>query len=455
MQPAILRGASIMIAFAICQSMAAAQKLSPTPQTYRTLADEAESQLRRNVLDVWFPRCVDPAPGGFHSAFARDWTRRPGGDVLIVFQARMTWITATVAMRRPDLRDQYTKYARHGLAYLRDVMWDAQDGGAFWELTADGQPKADGQKHLYGLAFAIYAPAAVYEALGDKDALDLSLRTFRWLDQHAHDASNGGYYESLRRDGTPFGADALAAQGPAMFPDGAFPIGYKTMNAHIHLLEALTELYRASKDPTVGRRLDEVLAVVRDKIAVEPGCLNQFFTADWRAVPDFDSFGHDIETAFLMVEASEALGRPDDQRTWQMARRLVDHALAWGFDERYGGFYDKGAAFDAAHDRRKTWWVQFEGLNALLLIHARFGHQSPRYFDAFVKTWRFVTEHMADPKFGGFYAEVEQDGTVTNTGKAQNWKAAYHDGRALLNIADRLRRLAGNADAAPTRQGTR
>ena len=421
-----------------------ADDLSPTSENYRKLADEAEQQLRTNVLPVWFPRCIDEHRGGFDAFFTPDWSKRPEGNAFVVFQSRMTWITATVAKRRPDLREDYQTYARHGLAFLRDRMWDAQSGGPFWELDPDGHPAAGGQKHLYGIAFVIYAASAVYDATHDKNALDLALDTFRWLDGHAHDQANGGYQESLARDGKPLGPGDLAA-APPKFPDGGFPISYKTMNAHIHLLEALTGLYRVSKDPTAGKRLEEVLAIVRDKITVEPGCLNQFFTPDWRPVPDLDSFGHDIETGFLMMEAAEALGRPDDARTRTVARRLVDHALAWGWDERHGGFYDAGPAFEPARDRRKTWWVQFEGLNALLLMHERFGRETPRYWNAFVKTWRFITDHMADKQSGGFYDHVEEDGSVEDRAKAHNWKAAYHDGRALLNAADRLGRLADHA----------
>lgn len=434
---------SALLVVLVLPCCAFASEPAPTPDTYRKFADEAERQLRKNVLGVWFPRCIDQARGGFDSSFARDWSKTNEPDAFVVFQSRMTWICSTVALRRPDLRDPYLKYARHGLDFLRTRMWDAQSGGPFWELALDGSPGAGGQKHLYGVAFFIYGAAAAYDASRDPQALDLALNAFRWLDAHAHDEANGGYHEALDRDGRPLASNSPPAIAPAKFPDGGFPIGYKTMNAHIHLLEALTELYRVSKDPAVGKRLEEVLSIVRDKIATEPGCLNQFFTPDWRPVPDLDSFGHDIETGFLMMEACDVLGRAGDPKTLGVARRLVDHALAWGWDEGHGGFYDAGPALDPARDRRKTWWVQFEGLNALLLMHEHFGRQTRTYWNAFVKTWRFIVDHMADEQFGGFYDHVEEDGAAKAPVKAQNWKAAYHDGRALLNTADQLRNLAG------------
>ena len=438
----LIAPSALLLGLVVLPCCAFASEPAPTADTYSKFADEAERQLRKNVLGVWFPRCVDQTRGGFDSAFARDWSKTNEPEAFVVFQSRMTWICATVAMRRPDLRERYLKYARHGLDFLRTGMRDAQSGGPFWELAPDGSPGAGGQKHLYGIAFFIYGAAAAYDATRDPQALDLALSAFRWLDSHAHDEANGGYHEALARDGTPLASDASPQIVPPKFPDGGFPIGYKTMNAHIHLLEALTELYLVSKDPAARQRLEEVLAIVRDRISTEPGCLNQFFTPDWRPVPDLDSFGHDIETGFLMMEACDALGRADDAKTLRVARRLVDHALAWGWDERHGGFYDAGPALDPARDRRKTWWVQFEGLNALLLMHEHFGRQTQTYWNAFVKTWRFITDHMADAQSGGFYDHVEEDGTVTDHAKAHNWKAAYHDGRALLNTADQLRKLA-------------
>jgi mannobiose 2-epimerase len=139
--------------------------------------------------------------------------------------------------------------------------------------------------------------------------------------------------------------------------------------------------------------------------------LNLFFTPDWRAVPDHDSFGHDVETAYLLAEAAHALGIPDDAKTWAVARRLVDHALDYGWDRGHGGFYDTGTAFGAPVNRDKIWWTQAEGLNALLLLHERFGRETPRYGEAFRRQWEFIQNHQIDKRHGGWYPTVRHDGT--------------------------------------------
>ena len=414
----------------------------PAPATYAHLAEALDAHLRRDVLAKWYPACVDEAGGGFHQNFARDWTRKPDRDRFLVYQARQTWVAAQAAMYDPALKDEYTRYALHGLEYLDSGMRDGEAGGLYFRLGPDGRAgKGLGtEKHAYGIAFAIYAGAAVYEATEWPRAIEFAMETFTWLDDHAHDARDGGYVEALARDGTPI----RTAPRPGARDGISTPYGYKSMNGHIHLLEAVAELYKARPDGRVRERLEEMLAIVRDRIAVEPGALNYYFTADWRAVPMHDSFGHDIETAFLMVEAAEVLGRPDDERTWRVARSIVDHALEWGWDAKHGGFYYSGQAFAPAFERFKSWWTQAEGMNVLLLMHERYGAETDRYWKAFVKQLEFLWDHQIDHEHGGWYCRVTEDGSglVSSADKATPWKAAYHNVRALMHTVRRLRRLA-------------
>jgi mannobiose 2-epimerase len=420
----------------------------PNAATYRRLAEEIDKHWRQDLLPQWFPRCVDKQYGGFFPHFREDWSKGDQNDKTLVFQSRMTWVAAQVAMRYPESSEEYLAYTRHGLDFLARVMWDREHGGLFWALDETGKlgDRQGTEKHVYGLAFAIYGTTAAYEATKEERALELAKQTFAWLERHAHDSVNGGYYEALTREGQPILSPAPSAPSAAS-ARGSDRIGtrygFKSMNSHIHLLEALTALYHVWPDPLVERRLREVFGLVRDKIAVEPGCLNLYFTPDWRPVPDHDSFGHDVETAYLLLEAAEVLKQPDDARTLAVARSLVDHALDWGWDDKQGGFFDRGAAFQPAWAREKIWWTQAEGLNALLLMHERFGRQTPRYFEAFLRQWDFIATAQVDRRHGGWHGSVSAEGVAApGQAKATVWKAAYHDGRALMNTAERLRRLA-------------
>ena len=430
---------------AICQTSAPAiTPLQPNKETYLKMAAEVDATLHRDVLDVWFPRNVDNQNGGFHSAFDRKWQPTASEGKFSVFQARMTWISSQIVLKHPELKDKFLPIARHGLDFMNDVLCDKQYGGFFWGVDDHGQISSfyTDRKELYGESFAIYGAAAAYQATHDPKALLLAQNGFRWIDAQAHDEKNGGYFELLTREGKVIGASTSTDRTA---PPGGFFAGYKSMNTHIHLLESLSQLYEIWKDDTVRRRLEELLGIVRDRICVQPGVMNLYFTNDWRPIPDHDSYGHDVETAYLMLEAEDVLGVAHDLRTEQMARMLVDHALAYGWDADMGGFYEEGTTFGKPEDKRKEWWVQFEGLNSLLLMHEKYGKETSKYFDAFQKQWRFITERQIDSEFHGVYQVVGADGKAENSTKGQIWKAAYHDGRALLNVTARLKRLAAQA----------
>ena len=415
----------------------------PNRQVYLKLADEVEAMLRQDVLDVWFPRTVDNQRGGFNSRFSRDWKPLASEGKFSVFQGRMTWISSQVAMRHPELKAQFLPIAEHGLDFLQNVLWDKEYGGFFWGIGDDGRisDSFGDRKELYGESFGLYGAAAAYQATHDPRALKLAQEEFHWMEAHAHDNKNGGYFELLTREGQPVEADPVdlaAHRGP----NGSFPAGYKSMNTHIHLLEALSQLYEVWKDETVRKRLEEMLAIVRDRICVDPGVMNLYFTNEWKPIPDHDSYGHDVETAYLMLEAEDSLGVAHDPRTERMAKMLVDHALVYGWDEEHGGFYEEGTTFGKPEDTRKEWWVEMEGLNSLLLMHEKYGSQTDVYFAAFQKQWNFIKTYQADAQFHGIFPVVAADGTAIETEKGSNWKAAYHDGRALMNVGERLRRMA-------------
>ncbi len=420
---------------------------SRAEQVPTVLRGRLDELVREELTRGWYPRAVDRQRGGFHQNFARDWTPIPDTDTFLVYQARLTWTAAAFARHSPAHRDEYIGYARHGVAFLDSVMRDREFGGFHWMLDPRGRLdlRLGDEKHAYGIAFVIYAASTVRAVTGDERALAVARDAFDWLEQHAHDAKHGGYFEALRRDGTPILTWDQAAPLSRRVDRVGVYYGFKTMNVHIHLLEALTALSGVDSRPVVKERLGELLGLVRDRIAVEPGALNLYLTPDWRAIPAHDSFGHDVETAYLLVEAVEALGIPEDPRTWQVARSLVDHALDWGWDDQQGGFYDKGESFGApAWDRTKVWWTEAEGLNTLLVMHQRFGGQTDRYARAFRQQWDFIEKHLIDPVHGGWFAGTTREGTLIGDGaKANPWKANYHTSRALMNVATRLSQPGG------------
>jgi mannose/cellobiose epimerase-like protein (N-acyl-D-glucosamine 2-epimerase family) len=109
----------------------------------RDLASEIEQTLWQQILPAWYPRSLDTEHGGYWEAFAEDWSRRPASTKFLVYQARMTWTPAAVALDYPQRSERYLDYTRHGLKFLRDRMWDRQHGGSFDTVAEDGSPLAD------------------------------------------------------------------------------------------------------------------------------------------------------------------------------------------------------------------------------------------------------------------------------------------------------------------------
>jgi mannobiose 2-epimerase len=417
--------------------------LPATQETYRNFAKEMDATFDRDVLNVWYPRSLDNEHGGFRANFSREWKPFGKESKFSVFQGRMTWVASQIVLRRPELKQQYLPYVAHGVDYLTGTLWDKEKGGFYWGLSETGEisPFYTDAKQLYGMSFAIYGLAAAYQATKDPRALECAQKGFHWMEEHAHDAKNGGYFEYISRNGQPFVAHPEAGTVELM-PVSGFPVGYKSMNTHIHLLESFSQLYEVWKDDLLRQRIEELLVIIRDKVCVEPGAMNLYFTNAWQAFPDHDSYGHDVEAAYLMLEAEDVLGKRHDPRTERMAKMLIDHALHYGWDAKLGGFYQDGTTTGEAERKTKEWWVEFEGLNALLMMHERYGKQTDVYFKAFQLQWNFIQNYQIDSEFRGVYELVGADGKPVADVKGSNWKGAYHDGRALMNVSERLKRLA-------------
>jgi mannobiose 2-epimerase len=429
--------AAVLVACAAACLAAGAPSTRPTKETYLRLAAETEASLQHEILQKFFPVTVDEQGGGFCENYSLNWTRTAGNNKSIVYQSRLTWTSAEAARRFPAEAGLYLAMTHRGAACLADKLWDKAGGGFYWQVGASGQPISD-TKQMYGQAFGIYALAASYQAAKDQATLDLAKEAFRWLEAHAHDKLNGGYVESIGADGKPvFRGDASAVGAGA---------GQKSMNTSIHILEALTGLYAVWPDPLLRTRVREMLEICRDKVYSEPGYLSQFLSADWVPTRSPDSFGHDVEAGFLLVEAAEALSQ-DDPRAWTVARRLVDHAMQYGWDNRLGGLYDAGVMNAAGVvtgglRTEKIWWVQAEHLNALLLLHEHLGKATTRYWEAFLKEWDWIVRYQIDHLNGGWWPTVGADGTPASRVKADMWTECYHQGRAMLSVSERLRRLA-------------
>jgi mannobiose 2-epimerase len=431
---------------ALAQSPAIQPTIAPTRENYLRIAAEVEKSLQNDDLIKFFPATVDPN-GGFFETFGRDWSHTNAArDTTrsVVYQSRLTWLAAQAPLRYPAQADAYLAYVRHGAQFLADRQWDKAAGGFWWSVDTSGRVVRQNDKQIYGNAFAIYALSAAYKATHDQADLDLAKTAFAWLEAHAHDNANGGYFEQLHGDGSHSTAGTAPAGRGGGDVLGARP-GQKSMNAHIHILEALTGLLEVWPDDLVKKRTEEVYQIGLTKIYADRGYLHLFFTEDWTPAAGRDSYGHDIESAYLFAESAAALGKRDDPACWTAGRKIVDHCIAVAYDPASGSLNSEGTVDGTGNiDKSRVWWVEAESLNALLLMHERYGKDDPRYWDAFVRQWNYIAGHQIDSQNGGWFNTLNPDDTPLGSkiAKTDAWTEGYHQGRAMLNVVERLRKLA-------------
>ena len=415
------------------------------------LLQTMRNQLVDEILARWYPLVVDREHGGYFTNVSRDWQIMPDQEKMIVSQARHIW-TLSKAAEFVDEKRGYADMARHGFRFLRDTMWDHTHGG-FYQIRSRNGGTSDvngwmDEKRTYGNAFAIYGLAALYKCSGDEEVLELAKKTFRWVEEHAFDPSQSGYFQFLTHEGNPFDASS----GHICDAGDKNELGFKDQNSSIHLLEAYTELYNVWKDPFLAEQLKGLLRLIRDSMVDEKGFLHLFFHRDITPVSfrnasaedrrqniglDHVSFGHDYETAFLMLEASHALGMESDEETLVVARRMLDHALSYGWDRRKGGFYDAGYYFTGQDTcsivkDTKNWWAQAEALNALLLFSKIFPDSG--YLSYFKREWSYVWQYVLDHERGDWFeGGLDREPFFIDGPKSHMWKCTYHTSRALMN----------------------
>ncbi|MCK4855508.1 MAG: AGE family epimerase/isomerase [Bacteroidales bacterium] len=425
---------------------------SPGISTDRlAIADEMEAVLTKGMMDIWYPLCIDKEFGGFLSNFDKAWNQKERQQKFIVTQARHTWATAQMAKMYPENK-LYREYSEHGYKFLRDVMWDKEYGGYFTMTNREGKVSEDDRykitKIAYGNAFAIYGLAAYFEISHDSSALELAIRSFQWLDKHSHDPEYGGYFQFMQKDGTPL------VEGH----DGTPP---KDQNSSIHLIEGFTELYKVWKDDHLKSRINELLVIIRDTITTEKGHMNLFFRQDWSPVyytdetfrggineHQFDhvSFGHDIETAYLLLEASEAIGIVNDTKTHRISKKMTDHTIINGWDDELGATYDAGYYFEdgvmTILNKHTAFWVSTESFHTMLIMSGLYPDDPMDYYDKFALTWDYCKNYLIDHENGGWYINgLNEVPESVNADKGGIWKGNYHSARSLINCINILRNI--------------
>ena len=388
------------------------------------LKEEFRKELVTNILPYWMNRMVDEEYGGFHG-------RRDGYDHLdlkadkgIILNTRILWTFSHAAYILRD--NNYKRVADRAYQYITRYFIDSKFRGVYWMVNFEGTPVAT-KKQVYAQAFATYAFAEYFKVSGKKESLEHAIDLFHLIEKHSFDQKENGYLEAFDREWKLL-EDLRLSDKDANEK--------KTMNTHLHVLEAYTSLYRIWKDAFLAKQLRNLILVFRDKIISTNKHFNLFFDEHWNVKSHEISFGHDIEGSWLLFEAAEVL---EDENLINEIKNLclamVEETLRQGFDED-GGLMneanDKGLV-----DGDKHWWPQAEALVGL--VNAWQLSANDKYLEAAIRTWRFIQTKLVDKEYGEWYWRVDRSGVVNrDEDKSGPWKCPYHNGRAMLELMNRL-----------------
>jgi len=396
------------------------------PATLNAAVQRIEADLRQNILPFWIDHVVDRAGHTFLGSLTNDLAPDRTVERGALLTTRILWTYA--ASYRQYLDPTYLAMADHAYADLFARFHDAKNGGFYWSIAADGSVLRD-RKQIYGQAFAIYALSEYHAATGRQEPLDQAIAIYRLIEAHAREPRYGGYLEAFGRAWEPI-TDVRLSAGDQNDP--------KSQNTLLHVMEAYTNLFRLWPDPGLHQALTELVEVMlRHVVNLPAGHLSLFFANDWAVRSDKISYGHDIEAAWLLTTAAEALGGSELMaRVQACALKIADATLAEGTDTD-GGIYNLGGP-DGVIDHAKEWWPQAEAVIGFLNACQLSGDE--RYLAAALRSWDFIDRRLVDRKNGEWFRGVTRDGQVlAKELKVSFWKCPYHNGRMGLEAIRRLR----------------
>ena len=406
-----------------------------SPDAASDYSRRIEADLRGNILPFWIGHVVNPGNAGFLGSLTNDLAADRAAERGALLTSRILWTFSAAYSRYRD--PAYLAMADHACNDLAHHFHDAENGGYWWSISAEGTVLRD-RKQVYGQAFAIYALTEFHAATGLVEPLERAIAAYRLIEKHAR-ARHGGYLEAFGRAWEPI-ADMRLSNVDLNEP--------KSQNTHLHIMEAYTRLILAWPDRGLRQALRELVDIMITRI-VNPatGHLGLFFAEDWAPRSDRISYGHDIEAAWLLTWAADVL---DDAglsaKIRPLAIRIAEATLAEGVDAD-GGVFNQGRP-GGLTDTNKEWWPQAEAVVGFLNAYQLSGQE--RFLDAALRTWDFIELRLVDRRSGEWFRGVTRDGRVLdNELKVSFWKCPYHNGRTGLEASRRLRELPSRPKGTP------
>lgn len=385
--------------------------------------DAFRSELER-ILAYWEKYSPDPASGGFYGRVT--YTNEPIADAprSVVVNGRILWTFSMAHRLFPSA--SYKGLADRAFQYLAGHFFDKKNGGVYWSINADGTPQ-ETTKQIYGEAFAMYGLSEYYRISKNNNALLLAKGLFEFIEKYAYDPKKGGYIEAVGQEGQAID-DYILSKAPYL----------KSMNTHLHLIEAYTNLYVVWKDPVLKQRIKGMMAMIMGRIVdANTHRMRLFFTNDWTPKEAIISYGHDIEASWLLYETAEVI-QDEEMLDWVKKRCIAMAAAAkTGLGKDGALNYEFNPETNHTQTDR-SWWVMAEQLvgfyNAYELT------KQNEYLLLAKQSWEYIQDKFLDIQNGEWFTTVKEDGTQLKSDKIQFWKGPYHNARACAEMWRRLQK---------------
>ncbi|NLO02876.1 MAG: N-acylglucosamine 2-epimerase [Bacteroidales bacterium] len=413
----------------------------------KELRDEAENHLVIELLPFWSSRMKDDINGGYLTHFDQKGNDTGEDEKSLIAQTRCLY-TASSVCRTGYNKDEFLSLATHGFDFLTKKMWDPEYGGFFWMMDRKGNLKTD-KKIIYGHSFAIYSLSEYTLATGDPRGVEYAEKVFDLLQKYCVDTMFGGYWEMFHRDWILCGPGSEGGDR-------------KTLDVHMHLMEAYTTLYECTGKDVHRRKLIEIIEILLHRIIhpVFKTGIPQFYK-DWTVAPqikfdiiwgwdrfseegqkgnatDNTCYGHNAEFAWLLKHALEVL-KKDIEGYSELLKIILDHTVENGIDNEFGGVYVEGPHSGGVYDREKEFWQQAEVLTAMLDGVLLFGDD--RYWEAYKNVHRFVFDKVVNKGVGEWFPLLTRRGEPVWTHMGHSWKINYHTVRAMIQSIRRMNEL--------------
>lgn len=380
---------------------------------------EIKNHLEKDLIPFW-QKMKDEENGGFYGYLGYDLKLDKKAVKGCILNSRILWFFSNAYMVLED--PQLLESATHAFQFLKEHCLDQKYGGVFWSLTYKGEPE-DTTKHTYNQAFAIYALSSYYDASKDVEALEIARELYQLIETKCKDEY--GYLEAFTRKFEPEENDKLSENGV---------IAEKTMNTLLHVFEAYTELYRVTKEEKVADQIRFMMDIISDKVYnYKIGRQEVFFDRTWNSLIDLYSYGHDIETAWLVDRGLEVLNdKVYTEKLSKITREITDHI----YKRAYTDHSLVNEAENGVVDTTRVWWVQAEAVVGFLNGYQKQGKEE--YLQASKDIWEYIKKYFIDKRQGSeWFWSVREDHTPDEKPIVEPWKCPYHNGRMCFEVIRR------------------